>query len=109
MQVRPKKLNKRKITLIIIIILLLVGGVFTYLYASRPFDSSVETPNESLDINKSTDENKISTPEAKSKPGQPTSKEPTKVEGKTPIQYEGEKISDEPMTDNEQFRIPEDQ
>lgn len=107
MQVRPRKSNKNKIILIIItaLLLVLVGGALAYMYASRPFESSVDTQKESSNTDKVIEESEKTPSKTDSTPA--ANDEPTKVEDKTPIQYEGEKIDDEPITDNEQFRIPE--
>lgn len=107
MRVEPRKSNKKIAIPILIITLLVIGGVCLYLYATNPFGSIDDTSSsKSTGVDASS---KNTSAESTSQSSQSTTKEPTKVENKTPIQYEGEQVDDGPTTDNEQFRIPEDQ
>ena len=112
MQIRPKKSNKIKIIAIIIALLLLVGSVCAYLYVYKPAktNNSIEATSDSTTTTSgsSTTSSPSETP-VKPNNSNTTTKEPTKVENKTPIQYEGEKPGDSATTDNEQFRIPEEE
>ena len=111
MQIRSKKSNKAKIS--IAIILLLIGGVFAYLYVTRPMESNSNAGSSidsAVEADKSLDTNSpAKTPTTKPDSSNSTTKTPTKVEDKTPVQYEGEKPGDSATTDNEQFRIPEEE
>lgn len=104
MRVQPQKSNK-KLLIIVLICAILAGGVFIYLFTAQ--DSSqktniprIENPNDAT--GESLDDKQDSLDQA------PQHSE-TKVENKTPIQYEGEQIDDEPSADDERFRIPEDE
>lgn len=104
MRVQPQKSNK-KLLIIVLICAILAGGVFIYLLTAQ--DSSqktnipkIENPNDATV--ESLDDKQDSLDQA------PQHSE-TKVENKTPIQYEGEQIDDEPSADDERFRIPEDE
>lgn len=104
MRIQPKKSNK-KLLILSIVCALVVGGVSAYLlsaYVNRGTQSSdvpkiVESKN---DKNNPDSNNEGVHPEPQNTQ--------TKVEDKTPIQYEGEQINDEPVVDDERFRLPEE-
>lgn len=108
MQVRPQKPNKKKVLTIIIIILLLAGGVFAFVYATRPLetDNSSDT-SETTNTDNSSNTNDSPGTSTDAPDSNSTNNTPTKVQDKTPVQYEGGQVDDEPTTNNEQFRIPE--
>ena len=105
MRVEPKKPNKKRLTIVAVVLLLVVSvGFAYYLYTTKPSDiqEMKDTTSNSNQQEEQTDINTDSTSEESQ-----TTEEPTKVEGKTPTQYEGEDFNNEPDTDNERFRIPE--
>ena len=104
MRVEPKKSNKKRLTIVAVVLLLVVSvGFAYYLYTTKPSDiQEVKDTTSNSNQEEQTDINTDSTSEESQ-----TTEEPTKVEGKTPTQYEGEDFNNEPDTDNERFRIPE--
>lgn len=108
MQVKPKKSNKKPIVIAIVILTVLVGVFLTYLYVTYPDNAKNSINNNSENIQDiETDKDTPST-EVKDSTTDSDDSAPTKVENKTPIQYEGEKPTDSSTGDNEQFRIPEE-
>lgn len=103
------KKSRKLLALALIAIIILGVGVGAYAYVQSRPDNVIEQSDNPDDIPKleeadnSRDEaSQINDTEA------PADQLPTKVEGKTPVQYEDEKVSDTPAYDNEQFRIPEE-
>lgn len=103
MRVQPKRSNKKSLFISIIIILVIAGGVATYLLFTYPTSTHTSDTQKTID---SDSQDTTDTETIDSTQNQQDA--PTKVEDKTPIQYEGEQTNDEPTTDNERFRIPED-
>ena len=104
MQVQAKKSNK-KLLIIVLICAILAGGVFIYLLTAQ--DSSQRTNIPKIENPK--DATGESLDDKQDSLDQSPQHSETKVENKTPIQYEGEQIDDEPSADDERFRIPEDE
>lgn len=113
MQVRPKKTKKKILITITVILSLAVGGFVAYLYATWPNGSSTDSSSSQTETKRpaDTDTNSDQTngPTTNTPNTNSNSEEQTTVDGKTPIQYEGQTTETEPSTDNEQFRIPEGQ
>lgn len=108
MRVESKKSNKKRIAIVIVVLLLVVGvGFAYYLYTTKPSDSSNDTKIQNKTSGSTQKEDSTDTSAGSSSDEIQTTEEPTKVEGKTPTQYEGEDFNNEPPTDNERFRIPE--
>ena len=104
MQVQAKKSNK-KLLIIVLICAILAGGVFIYLLTAQ--DSSQRTNIPKIEKSKDTTGESLDDKQDSLDQAPPHSE--TKVENKTPIQYEGEQIDDKPSADDERFRIPEDE
>ena len=104
MRVQPQKSNK-KLLIIVLICAILAGGVFIYLLTAQ--DSSQKTNIPKIENPK--DATGESPDDKQDSLDQAPQHSETKVENKTPIQYEGEQIDDEPSADDERFRIPEDE
>ena len=104
MRVQPQKSNK-KLLIILLICTLLAGGVFIYLLTAQDTSQKTNIPK----IEKSKDTTSKSLDSKQDSLDQAPQHSETKVENKTPIQYEGEQIDDEPSADDERFRIPEDE
>ena len=104
MQVQAKKSNK-KLLIIVLICAILAGGVFIYLLTTQDTSQKTNIPK----IEKSKDTTSKSLDSKQDSLDQAPQHSETKVENKTPIQYEGEQIDDEPSADDERFRIPEDE
>ena len=106
---KKNKSSKKLIITLVIIFVISAIGVFTYLYAKQDKSNpeslpTVQTPTtESNNESENTQKDSDTTSNSSS-----SSTTPTKTEGKTPSQYEGETVDDEPAYDNEQFRIPEE-
>ena len=113
MQVRPKKTKKKILITITVILSLAVGGFVAYLYVTWPNGSSTDSSSSQTETKRpaDTDTNSDQTngPITNTPNTNSNSEEQTTVDGKTPIQYEGQTTETEPSTDNEQFRIPEGQ
>ncbi len=113
MQVRPKKTKKKILITITVILSLAVGGFVAYLYVTWPNGSSTDSSSSQTETKRpaDTDTNSDQTngPTTNTPNTNSNSEEQTTVDGKTPIQYEGQTTETEPSTDNEQFRIPEGQ
>ena len=103
MRVQPQKSNK-KLLIILLICTLLAGGLFIYLLTAQ--DSSQRTNIPKIENPKDATGESLDDKQDSLDQAPPHSE--TKVENKTPIQYEGEQIDDEPSADDERFRIPED-
>ena len=103
MRVQSKKSNKKPF-IILLICTLLAGGVFVYLLTAQDTSQKTNIPK----IEKSKDTTGESLDDKQDSLDQAPPHSETKVENKTPIQYEGEQIDDEPSADDERFRIPED-
>lgn len=108
MQVRPKKTNKKILITITVILFLAVGGFVAYLYVSWPGSSSTDSNSSQSETKRPTDTNTNQTTNPTPNTNS-DSQEQTTVDGKTPVQYEGQTTETAPSTDNEQFRIPEGQ
>ena len=104
MQVQAKKSNKKQL-IIVLICAILAGGVFIYLLTAQ--DSSQRTNIPKIENPKDATGESLDGTQDSLDQAPPHSE--TKVENKTPIQYEGEQIDDEPSADDERFRIPEDE
>ena len=111
MQVRPKKTNKKILITITVILFLAVGGFVAYLYVSWPDSSSTDSNSSQSETKRPTDTNTNQTtnPTTNTPNTNSNNQEQTTVDGKTPVQYEGQTTETAPSTDNEQFRIPEGQ
>ena len=111
MQVRPKKSNKKILITITVILSLAVGGFVAYLYVTWPNDSSTDSSSSQTETKRPTDTNTNQTtnPTTNTPNTNSNNQEQTTVDGKTPVQYEGQTTETAPSTDNEQFRIPEGQ
>lgn len=111
MQVRPKKSNKKILITITVILFLAVGGFVAYLYVSWPGSSSTDSNSSQSETKRPTDTNTNQTtnPTTNTPNTNSNNQEQTTVDGKTPVQYEGQTTETAPSTDNEQFRIPEGQ
>ena len=108
-----KKTKKGLIITLSVVIALIVMGFMAYLYLSQPaIDNSTDT-NAQTETSQTTDNESTPDEATNSTTNTPStssnSQEQTIVEGKTPVQYEGQTPEDTPSTDNERFRIPEDQ
>ena len=107
MQVRPKKTKKKiLITITVILSSLAVGGFVAYLYVTWPNGSSTDPNSSQTEAKRPTDTDQTTNPTPNTNSD---SQEQTTVDGKTPVQYEGQTTETTPSTDNEQFRIPEGQ
>ena len=106
MQVRTKKTNKKILITITVILFLAVGGFVAYLYVSWPGSSSTDSNSSQTEAKRPTDTDQTTNPTPNTNSD---SQEQTTVDGKTPVQYEGQTTETTPSTDNEQFRIPEGQ
>lgn len=97
-----KKPKKAPLTIIVIACVVLVAAGITYLYILHPFDAkeSSNTESPSGASNATNPDTKQTTDSSDT-----TQETPTRVEDKTPTQYEGE--SSEAEYDDERFRIPE--
>ena len=113
MQVRPKKTNKKILITITVILFLAVGGFVAYLYVTWPNDSSTDSSSSQTETKSPTDtdtnSDQTNGPTTNTPNTNSNSQEQTTVDGKTPVQYEGQTTETAPSTDNEQFRIPEDE
>ena len=111
MQVRPKKTNKKILITITVILFLAVGGFVAYLYVTWPNGSSTDSNSSQSETKRPTDTNTNQTtnPTTNTPNTNSNNQEQTTVDGKTPVQYEGQTTETAPSTDNEQFRIPEGQ
>lgn len=104
----PKN-NKRTLIFALIIFIALGLGAGIYIYTQSNRSSKVEQHSNPDDIPKLKNSDKSTDEETQSHEDKPADdQQPTRVEGKTPTQYEDEKINDTPAYNNEQFRIPED-
>lgn len=105
MKINKKRQTKNKIILLITGAVLVAGGLFfAYYYlnvSQKPVSQETATENQpayqGLPTIKDSDSD-----------GTASHETPTKVENKTPAQYEEQKVDDPPAYDNEQFRIPEE-
>lgn len=110
MRVEPKKSNKKQIVVAVVVIFLMVGlGFAYYLYATKPSNTPNKTKTQDTTSNSTKKQDQTDSITSSSSENSQATEEPTKVEGKTPTQYEGEDFDNEPDTDDERFRIPEDQ
>ena len=117
MRIGSKKSSKKPMIIIgIIVVLAVTGGVGAYLYLNK--DSSDSTNSDSSSNQDSTsssstqEEDNSTTNETQDTQTETETENQTKVEGKTPVQYEGENFEEETPSsnpDNERFRIPEDE
>lgn len=110
----PKQYKSKKPLIIIILtlILLATGGLSYYHYNSTKNDAlrnieEVPTVKGSSKDNKKNNSN-VENSDGETENSNSSNKQPTKMEGKTPSQYEGEAVDDAPEYNNEQFRIPEE-
>ena len=104
MRVQPKKVNK-KLLVITFICILLMGGVSIYLATTHQANQSTNIPK----IGGPDSTSREPSNDKENSQDQTPQHSETKVENKTPVQYEGEQIDDEPAVDDERFRIPEDE
>lgn len=105
MRIEPRKSNKKNM-IIAIVTLLAISGVCLYLYVTNPF--SLLNDKSSGGSNSTNTSSKDTPDESTPQSNRSTTNEQTKDGNKTPIQYEGERVDDNPIINNEQFRIPED-
>jgi len=108
MRIQPKKSNKRPVYITVAAVILVIIGLLVYLYITHEANDTAPRPQT---ITNSESEGNVDS--GTDSEGQPSVRDnedtQTKVENKTPIQYEGEQINDEPPVDDERFRIPEEE